>query len=224
MSLLAAGSFPKLRLDWDGLASADKTWPAWKSWALKAQKTAEREQRASGNRGDVFGSASSAIAAHGTPTAAFHPTRESPSNNHLPTLSELESHLDNMAMAVTNEKAVLDSLVTSNATLTKITADKLTKLEKLVLDLKPNAHRATQSVQPPPTSSDSRGLSQLRAAIKYKWIPGGFCSTHGWGVSAGHSSADCKGKRPGHIDSATRTNPQGPGAYKNKCWDDFLSS
>eukprot|EP00804_Cyclotella_cryptica_P009971 CCRYP_015405-RA/>CCRYP_015405-RA protein AED:0.48 eAED:0.22 QI:0/0/0/0.66/1/1/3/0/674 len=170
----------------------------------------EREQRASGNCSDVFGSASSAIAAHGTPTAAFHPTRASPSNNQLPTLSELESHLDNMAMAVTNEKAMLDSLITSNATLTKITADKLTKLEKLVLDLKPSAHRSTQSVQLPPTSADSRGLSQLRAAIKHKWIPGGFCSTHGLGVSAGHSRADCKGKRPDHIDFATRTNPQGP--------------
>eukprot|EP00804_Cyclotella_cryptica_P009042 CCRYP_003143-RA/>CCRYP_003143-RA protein AED:0.97 eAED:1.00 QI:0/-1/0/1/-1/1/1/0/306 len=208
MSLLAAGSFPKLRLDWDGLASADKTWPAWKTWALKAQKTLECEQRASGTRGDVFGSASSAIAAHSTSTAAFHPTTASPSNNQLPTLSKLESHLDNMALAVTNEKAVLDSLVSSNDTLTKLTADKLAKLENLVLDLKPSTHRPTQTVQPPATSADARSLSQLRAAIKYKWVPGSFCSTHGWGVSANHSSADCKGKRPGHIDSATRTNPQ----------------
>eukprot|EP00804_Cyclotella_cryptica_P026156 CCRYP_013038-RA/>CCRYP_013038-RA protein AED:0.96 eAED:1.00 QI:0/0/0/0.5/1/1/2/0/450 len=115
-----------------------------------------------------------------------------------------------MALAVTNEKAVLDSLVSSNATLTKLTADKLAKLEKLVLDLKPSTHRPTQTVQPPATSADARSLSQLRAAIKYKWVPGGFCSTHGWGVSANHSSADCKGKRPGHVDSATRTNPQGP--------------
>eukprot|EP00804_Cyclotella_cryptica_P016130 CCRYP_004246-RA/>CCRYP_004246-RA protein AED:0.35 eAED:0.35 QI:0/0/0/0.75/1/1/4/0/1339 len=153
MSLLAAGSFPKLRLDWDGLASADKTWPAWKTWALKAQKLLEREQRASGTRGDVFGSASSAIAAHCTSIATFHPTKDSPSNNQLPTLSELESHLDNMALAVTNEKAVLDSLVSSNATLTKLTADKLAKLEKLVLDLKPSTHRPTQTVQPPATSA-----------------------------------------------------------------------
>eukprot|EP00804_Cyclotella_cryptica_P001437 CCRYP_003680-RA/>CCRYP_003680-RA protein AED:0.63 eAED:0.34 QI:0/0/0/1/1/1/2/0/664 len=220
MSLLAAGSFPKLRLDWDGLASSDKTWPVWKSWALKASKT---EQRAFGNRCDVFGSASSAIATHGTLTAAFHPTNLTPSNNQLPTLSKLESHLDNMAMAVTNKKSVLDSLVASNATLTKLTSDKLSKLEKLVLDLKPSAHRPAQSIQPPPASTNSRSLFQLRAAIKHTWVPGGFCSTHGWGVSAGHSSTDCKGKQPGHVDSATHTNPKGPGASKNKGWDDFLT-
>eukprot|EP00804_Cyclotella_cryptica_P027773 CCRYP_009194-RA/>CCRYP_009194-RA protein AED:0.39 eAED:0.16 QI:0/0/0/0.66/0.5/0.33/3/0/764 len=107
-----------------------------------------------------------------------------------------------MAMAVTNKKAVLDSL--------KLTADKLTKLEKLVLNLKPSTHRPAQNVQPSPTSANSRGLFQLRATIKHKWVTGGFCSTHGWGISAGHSSANCKGKRPGHVDSATRTNPQAP--------------
>ena len=129
-----------------------------------------------------------------------------------------------MALAVTNEKAVLDSLVSANATLTKLTADKLTKLEKLGLDLKPSNHRPSQSIQPPPASVNSRAISQLRGAIKHKWVPGGFCSTHGWGVSAGHTSADCKGKRPGHVDSTTRTNPQGPGATKNKGWDDFITS
>jgi hypothetical protein len=36
MSLLSAGSFPKLHLDWDGLTPADKTRPAWEweAWAL----------------------------------------------------------------------------------------------------------------------------------------------------------------------------------------------
>jgi hypothetical protein len=223
MLLLAAGSFPKLRQDWDGRAPADKTWPAWKTWALQAQKTVEREQRASGNRGDVFGSASTAITVHGTSTTTYHPNRSAPLDDQLPTLSVLESHLDNMALAVTNEKAILDSLVASNATLTKLTADKLTRLEKLVLDLRPS-NRGTHSIHPPPASVDSRAVFQLRGAIKHKWVQGGFCSTHGWGVSAGHTSADCKGKRPGHVDSATRTNPQGPGASKNKGWDDFLTS
>jgi hypothetical protein len=223
MSLLAASSFPKLRHEWDGLAPTSKTWTAWKKWALHSQKTVEREQKAAGNRGDSFGSASAAIATHGIPMTRPVHFSGATAATQLPSLAELESHLDNMAAAVTNEKAVLDSLVASNATLTSVTADKLAKIEKHLLDIK--AGRTTQAgSHTAPQASDSRVLGQLRAAIKHKWTPGGFCSTHGWGVGAGHTSAECKKKQPGHVDSATRANPQGPGATRNKGWDDFLSA
>ena len=105
MSLLAAGSFPKLRHEWDGLAPTSKTWTAWKHWALKSQKTVEREQRAAGNHGDSFGSATTAIAVHGIPMTGPIRFASTATASQLPSLSELESHLDNMAAAVTRESS-----------------------------------------------------------------------------------------------------------------------
>ena len=61
-SLLAAGIFLKQRPDWDSLPRANKTWAAWKTTFRSHQLTLKREQRATGERGDVFGSASAATA------------------------------------------------------------------------------------------------------------------------------------------------------------------
>ena len=50
-SLLAAGSFPKQRPDWDSLPRANKTWTVWKTTFLSHQLTLGREQSATGERG-----------------------------------------------------------------------------------------------------------------------------------------------------------------------------
>ena len=60
-SLLVAGSFPKQRPDWDSLPRTNKTWTAWKTAFCAHQLTLEREQQATGERGDVFGNASAAL-------------------------------------------------------------------------------------------------------------------------------------------------------------------
>ena len=57
----------------------------------------------------------------------------------------------------------------------------------------------------------TKQLAQLKAALKGKWVSGGFCSSHGYGVSADHDSKNCKNKKPGHVDTATRANPAGHG-------------
>ena len=54
-SLLAAVSFPKQRPNWDSLPQESKTWTAWKTAFRAHQLTLEHEQRATGERGDVFG-------------------------------------------------------------------------------------------------------------------------------------------------------------------------
>ena len=111
-------------------------------------------------------------------------------------LSELDHHLDNMAVAVTNKKAVLDALLTTNIKLTKLTSEKLSKIEKLLLNPKfiiplPDAGATT-----PTSTSNECTIVQLQAAIKHKWVPGAFSSTHGWGVGPNHTSAICKGGDP----------------------------
>ena len=60
------------------------------------------------------------------------------------------------------------------------------------------------------------------AAVKNKCNLGGFCSTHGHGVCAGHSSTNCNDKSNGHNNAATRASPAGPVKDINKGWDDWL--
>ena len=106
MSLLMADSFSKLFLNWDGLAPATKTWPAWKTWALKVQKTTGREQCTSGHQSDFFGSAAAAITIHDIPS-------ETPfavvTSHGFVTPSMLDHHLDNTVATVTTSPPMPNS-------------------------------------------------------------------------------------------------------------------
>ena len=223
LSLLTAGSFSKQRADWDALAPALKTWAAWKTWARTTQQTVEREQRATSARSDVFGSASAAISFHQTsPSADFAGGAIAPSFE-----EQFASGMDALALAAANEKVVLDNLVATNKTLSDTTAKKIANIETLVTTLCSLGKAANANTPAAPGSStDSKQLAQLKAAIKGKWVTGGFCSSHGYGVNAEHDSKTCKNKKPGHVDSATRANPAGPGAEKhiNQGWDTFLTA
>lgn len=129
-------------------------------------------------------------------------------------LAQLDGHLNNIAAAATNKKAVLKKLVRSNETLTNTNG--------LLVAENKRFQAKVSSCHPTNSSSDTATIKLLRVAIKYKWVPGGFCSTHGWGNSEGHTSRDCKNKGAGHVDTATCENPVGPGTTKNKEWDDGL--
>jgi hypothetical protein len=126
--------------------------------------------------------------------------------------------MDALALAATNEKEVLDNLVSSNKVLSELTAKKIAAIEQLIIS-------KTAAPGAAPSAGDAKLVAQLRAAIKGKWATGGFCSTHGYGVSATHNSTTCKTKKPGHVDTATCSSPAGPGHDKhiNKGWDAFLS-
>jgi hypothetical protein len=216
-SLLAAGSFPIQRPVWDAKLPTTKTWPAWKQWARESQLTVEREQRASGARGDTFGSASAAIEYHRPASSSSFAGAAGRAT--LPSFEEqFTNGMDALALAATNEKAVLDNLVSSNKVLSELTAKKLATIEQLIVS-------KTAAPGAVPSTADTKLVAQLRAAIKGKWVTGGFCSTHGYGVSADHDSATCKNKKPGHVDTASRSSPAGPGHDKhiNKGWDAFLS-
>ena len=65
------------------------------------------------------------------------------------------------------------------------------------------------------------GNVTLQHAIIKGWTKGGFCSSHGHGVPAGHDSRNFPNRKPGHVETATRANLAGPGQYSNKGWDAF---
>ena len=127
--------------------------------------------------------------------------------------------MDALALAAINEKTVLDNLIASNKTLFELTAKKLAHIKQLL-----SSH--TNATTPIPTQGDAKIILQLRTAIKGKWVPGHFCSTHGYGVSADHDSASCKNKKPGHVEMTTYSLPTGHGHDKhiNKGWDAFVTA
>ena len=111
-------------------------WATWKTTFRSHQLTLKREQRATGERGDVFGSAAAAISIHGitaatatpgaltTPTAlAFHAasrTSTSPANDLA--LQDLDGHLDWMADATTNNGLTLSQLTDAKTRLVAATS------------------------------------------------------------------------------------------------------
>jgi hypothetical protein len=139
-------------------------------------------------------------------------------------MAQLNCHFDNLALAATNSNAALELLA---AATTSQYADIRASLDALSSDPNNSAPtpgaRARTAVLP---LTEKRKLEKriktLEAAVKSKWIVGGFCSTHGHGVGAGHCSKTCGTKGSGHVDSATRANPSGPGKDKNKGWDSWL--
>ena len=67
-----------------------------------------------------------------------------------------------------------------------------------------------------------RRIKQHKTSVKRKCVQGGFCSTHGHGVSYKHNSKSCHKKATVNIEAATHAHPVGPVANKNKGWDDWL--
>ena len=238
-SLLAADSFPKQRPDWDSPPRAKKTWAAWKTTFLSHQLTLEREQRATGEQGDVFGSAEAAISIHGITNATatpgdlimpyaltFHtalgistsPTRDL-------ALQALDGHLDRMSNAATNSGLTLSQLTDANARLAAANSTQYQTTKKLITGIKfssssPNP-RSSSTGAGTGATSDQQTIRLLQTAIKNRWTVGGFCSSHRWVLSYLHSSSTCKNNMVGHVDTATRSKSAGPSATRNQGWDAF---
>ena len=120
-SLLVIGIFPKQRPDWDGLTTTTKEWTLWKSTFCAGQLTIERGQEATNTRSNLFGTENSAAAIHGIDSATKSSLTPSSIAGQNAMLDQLDSHLDNIVMAITNKKEVLTQHVANNAKLTNLT-------------------------------------------------------------------------------------------------------
>ena len=213
---------------------------AWKTAFRAHQLTLECEQRATGERGNVFGSTSAATALHGITdatvrpgthtsrnTLAFHAASGPPfSPARILALQALDGHLNRMADAATNSGTTILQLTDAYARLASATPLQYQAIKKLLTEIKdsnsssPNP-RSSSSGSSAGATNDQQTIRLLDSAVKNRWIVGGFCSSHGWGVSYQHTSATCKKKLATHIDMSTRSNPDGPGKTKNQGWDAF---
>ena len=107
-ALLLANLFPNDRPSWDGLVSSSQTWTAWELKFVPLHSSMERELRASYQRGESFGSANLAMAAHGV--TAVMPTYTSAGPASTDYMAQFDGHFDNLAAAATNSGTALDQL------------------------------------------------------------------------------------------------------------------
>ena len=113
-AVLVAKHFPRKVDDWEGLPTPTRTWLAWKTAFHLAHLKRQRQILASGGGGALGG-------AHGVlPAAALM-------------IGRLETALDNLALAATNNTAVLQQLTSANLALTA-TIGTLTATNKKLVD------------------------------------------------------------------------------------------
>jgi hypothetical protein len=112
-AVFAAQHFPRKVDDWEGLPAAARTWKAWKTAFCLAHLKRQRQILASGGGKPLRG-------AHGV-------TPDLP-----PAIDHLGSALDNLALAATNDTAVLQQLMAANLALTSTIATLTATNKKLV--------------------------------------------------------------------------------------------
>jgi hypothetical protein len=190
-AVLAAQHFPCKVDNCGGLPSSSRMWAAWKTVFRLAHIKRQCQILASGG-GEPLGRV------HGVlPEAA-------------PTIGRLEMALNNLALAVTNNTAILQQLTAANLALTT-TVTMLTATNKKLVDA---AARAKGGGTPAVTPMNSvRG-------IRATWtpFPGNYCWTHGHHCNKHHTSATCGNKAVGHCNDATALNTMG-GSTRDIVWD-----
>jgi hypothetical protein len=191
VAVLAAQHFPREVDDWEGLPTHTRTWTAWKMAFHLAHIKRQRQILASGG-GQPLGGALAAIQV-------------------LPTINRLESALDNLALAATNNLAILQHFIAANLALTTAVTT-LTAANKKLADA-----AANKGGRPPPAGTTPR-TSAAGGRVTQKPFPGNYCWTHGHRVSQNHTSGTCGTKAPGHQDAATAANTMG-GSEKDKGWE-----
>ena len=187
-AVLAAQHFPREVDDWEGLPAASRTWTAWKTAFRLAHLKRQRQILASGG-GEPLGGA------HGVTPTPFLPD----------SMDRFGSALDNLALAATNDKTVLEQLTAANLALTGTIAT-LTATNKKLAD----KARAGTAGTPRTPGTPGKGTRNPHR--------GNYCWTHGHRVSKEHTSATCFNKAAGHKDDATRANTMG-GSENDKGWD-----
>ena len=185
-AVLAAQHFPREVDDWEGLPASSRTWTAWKTAFRLAHLKRQRQILASGG-GEPLGGAHGVLPAHLPPV-----------------MDRLESALDNLALAATNDKAVVEQLTAANLALTSTIATLTATVKKL----------ADKGGKPTPRGTSAASGPRLTKNP----VPGNYCWTHGHRCSKAHSSLTCGNKAPGHKDEATSSNTMG-GSEADKGWD-----
>jgi hypothetical protein len=171
------------------LDPADKTWAAWKTAYLAAHKIRANRLWATGGA-DYLGHANSA-----------HSTTLTPG-----LLNSINNALDNLSSAASNEKAILEQLITSNSSFatsnSNLTREVKTLHDQLAAKSRSGICRVAGSNDP----NKRRGPD-----------PDGYCWSHGYCVGHGHNGHTCSHPKESHQPTAMRNNIIGS-PVANKDW------
>jgi hypothetical protein len=121
-----------------------------------------------------------------------------------PAIKWFEAALDNLALAATNDTAMLQQLTAANLALTA-TVGTLTATNKKLVD-------AASCPRGPPAGTPAGGARPMKNPF-----PGNYCWTHGHRICKEHTSATCTHQAIGHRADATALNTLG-GSKKDKGW------
>jgi hypothetical protein len=199
-SVYGSQDFIRASEDWERLPSGNKTWTEWKTTFLRAHRERLRLIQAAG--GTTLGNANAAGGQRGTLSS--------------PTTKRLDSYLDNLANAATQDSVQMGLLLESNKTL--IEQNRLLAEQFTALSARFNATPTTPSPSRPPAGTPRKTPAQLREKRLTKYSTTNYCHTHGYMVNATHTSATCKTPGPNHVTTATRADTKG-GVDYNKGWE-----
>ena len=202
--LLKANVLPRYHPVWDGKPVVEHLWSECNSFFKPLQMELERKTAASSDHPDMFGTAATAQRYHGILPDLVHRPRGQ-GRNVQGIMEHLDGHFDNPVAASTNSHRELDQI--SDAT-TEQYARTTAALDNLAAAApsKPAPRSTPKNTNPlSPTEQHvmEKWILTLQSAVKNKWKVGGFCSTYGHGIRAGHGSGNCADKKDGHDFNST---------------------
>jgi hypothetical protein len=127
-----------------------------------------------------------------------------------PTIGQLKIALDNLALAATNDMAILQQLTTANLALTTTVTTLTATNKKLVEAAAREKGGGTPAATP---TNPARGVWATQTPF-----PGNYFWTHGHHCNEHHTSATCRNKAVGHRNDATALKTMG-GSTRDKGWD-----
>ena len=119
-------------------------------------------------------------------------------------MGKMEIALNNLALAATNNKAVVQQLMAANLAL-MTTVAMLTSANKKLVEAAAKKGTGTTTL----TSGKKPGANAP--------YPGNYCWTHGHRVGKLRTSETCTRKAEGHVKDATAADKKG-GSKQNKGW------
>ena len=121
---------------------------------------------------------------------------------------DITDALDNLALATTNDCNIIAQLTEANEALTRANLTLTEQIKELIQAMSSHDMQTTEK-------NDQKRTKVKR--FEEKLDPNGYCWTHGYKVSKGHSSHTCSSRAKGHQVEATRSDTMG-GSDKNKEW------
>jgi hypothetical protein len=179
--------------EWRRRPIANRTWPHFKAFFANEYNDLKEQQKLNSNQNNFHGA-----------------------NNAI----DLTTAIDSLAMAATSDRDVMTQLTETNKQLVRTNQQLTDQLTRALAELAQHKTPMPYKPKPNPTVKPPTPHNGTRPPFDHAaWLlsldPQGYCWSHGYKVTTGHNSHNCKGKLPGHQDAATRINPMG-GSEKGK--------